>query len=260
MKIIKITSRIMVILLCIFLLILQVRILDTNHLQWWLFAGMLLTASIPWAMIDSIKAIIKGTDKQPKTLSKTEKTAILEQANTKFKQQKYPDNTYQRAIYSTVELLTDYDEKALKLLDTYKTEQWTWSEYLGDLDEEERKTITYFNFMIWILYERGFLGLNDWKFSLNDFIFNSQPTLDYYGIQLVGQDKIATPELILAPEAFQELKKMLPEEFGVGILIDDSDSYLIVIAPQKRLEEAATLLETIQEKLFIVKLGIVEEI
>lgn len=163
-------------------------------------------------------------------------------------------------IQQAAVLLSDNNESVLERLATYETNDWSWHKELASLTKAEKEQVSYFDFMIIVLEEVGFVGTNDWKFSLADFIYNSKKALDYYGIDPAIYKEVTNKETVVAPEAFQELKRYLPFVYGVGVLLDDSDTYNVVIGPQSKLLKAQELLRKAGENLYIVELGVVEEI
>jgi len=87
----------------------------------------------------------------------------------------------------------------------------------------------------------GYIGSNDWKFPLEDMLFNAEKSFAHYGIDVSIYENIPNKDEIVAPEALKLIVSRLPEGFGMGMWDFGSDSYELIIARTQTLETAAKL-------------------
>ena len=81
------------------------------------------------------------------------------------------------------------------------------------------------------LIELGFIGSNDWKFSLEEFLYTAKESLDFYGIDKTLWDDIVDKNEIVSPKALQLFAERLPEGFGLGMWDFGDDQYKLIVAP-----------------------------
>ena len=266
MKAKKILIRVIVLIICLAAVIFQVLRIgeyDLHGSGMWLFViGIAVPVMIGWGMIDGIKKVIReSNDDQPgfkkytqEPISAKEAEELREAQDGEAQMYKEPTKEFKDALYLVAGLLSDHDPEVAGMMGSY--ESGDWSQHFEEVGEET----DFFEIFLLSLNKGGFLGFNDWKFSLEDFVFNSQSAFDYYGIDTSRYEEIEGKGEICAPEAFQEMKRYLPEGYGVGIIMHDSDTYHVVVAPQEKLEEAKEIMNRIGEDINIIKLGVIEEI
>lgn len=260
MKARKITIRVIALLACVAVFAWMATLFNSSTPEWLLIIVMLAVATTFFALFDSIKAVAKGTENKSGQPSKQQRKDAALELKEKQARRANPSDGYQDAIRDIAALLSDDNDEVLWYLSTYQSPDWSWNEYLAELSPKERADINLLDFMILALNAKGFVGINDWKFTLEDFLANSQPAFNYYQLDSSVYSGVIGYDTMQAPHAFQEIKRYLPGGYGLGLIQNDSDSYNVVIAPEHKLKAAADRAACIDELVYIVELGVIEDV
>lgn len=204
---------------------------------------------IAWFMFDGIREMIKR-DKSNSRGKQSTPQPTAKPAPELTQHDNVPIQEYRRGLLEAAASLSDHNLKARQYIEEYQ--QDGDHEQYRELQEELGIEPRLFDVFLEALIEQGFVGQNDWKFSLDDYLYNSEKAFLYYGIDLHIYDEIADKAHICAPEAFQIIKEHLPEGFGVGLIDDDSDTYYLVIARKSDLQKSEVIMKGIGHKLTII--------
>jgi len=152
-----------------------------------------------------------------------------------------------------VHLLSDGDLALLNVLELYlakdeagfqKAFQGGIEEYFFDeFDKGGLAGIEISQLALYGLIYFGYIGHNDWKFGMDDFLFNSAQALKHYGLDVSMYDSVENQSEIMAPESFKVIQKGLPEDMGLALWENDSDEYSIIISKMETLKKAEKLAE-----------------
>lgn len=152
------------------------------------------------------------------------------------------------SLIELAKILSDSDAALLHLLTLHQEgkgkefglafkegiEEFFYDEY----DEDDLSCIEIETLVIRGLIYFGYIGNNDWKFNMEDFLFNSEQAFQHYGLQISLYDNLENKDQIFAPEALEQIAQRLPEEMGVAVWNEESDSYLVIISKKEIISQA----------------------
>lgn len=99
----------------------------------------------------------------------------------------------------------------------------------------------------YVLYDEGYLTINDWKAEAEDFVYFVEQIVEKYDQQL-DHSKITNKEE-MAPEFFRQLKEALPKGLTLLAIDIDSDSYQLTVVPTDKVVEVSELAKAVSGKL-----------
>ena len=82
----------------------------------------------------------------------------------------------------------------------------------------------------------GYMGYNDWKFPLEDLLFNSQRAFEHYGIDMSIYSDIPNQDEQCASDALDVIRGKLPDGFGLGMWDFEEDSIILIVSRKSTLE------------------------
>ena len=139
-----------------------------------------------------------------------------------------------------MDFLTMYtDEKIDEFREKY---QPFLDENLLYMDEEDIS----FEYVIRECLNRfGYMGTNDWKFPLEDLLFNSKKAFEHYKIDTSAYGDIPDKDRLCAPEALKLIEAGLPDGFGLGMWDFGDDCLDLIVSKKSALKSAEKLAEEI---------------
>ena len=141
-------------------------------------------------------------------------------------------------------LLSDNDSKFLEIINLYvnkKTDEFIYK-FQPILDEKEpgllnlSEDLNIEDIVKFGLICFGYMGYNDWKFPLEDLLFNSQRAFEHYGIDMSIYNDIPNQDELCAPEALDAMSRKLPDDYGVGMWDFEEDSIVLIVSRKSALE------------------------
>ena len=183
-------------------------------------------------MIKWIKQLAQKTQNAQKEEAPAE-TAVTRETNT--------PNT--QKIIELASVLSDNDTGFIELLSLYAEDQTIdfKARFKSILDEDQQEELegVYFEDIENIVQEGliclGYMGANDWKFPLEDMLFNLQKAFEHYGLDISVYDDIPNKGELCAPGALQLITERLPSDFGLGMWDFGEDSWILIVAPKANL-------------------------
>lgn len=132
-----------------------------------------------------------------------------------------------------------------KYLEQYQQMFSNWFSEAPTIEEMEAYPV--WELFSYVLYDEGYLTLNDWKSEAEDFIYFVEQIANKYSEQL-DHDKITDQEE-MAPEIFMQIKEALPQGFALLNVDIDSDSYQLTVVPADKVAEVSRLVKNVGGKL-----------
>ena len=158
-------------------------------------------------------------------------------------------------------VLSEEDKALLTVLNAYQKEdsiafqnafQEGIDEYFYDEFAEGLEFIDIKALVLYGLVYFGFIGSNDRKFSMEDFLFNLEEAFQHYGLDITKYDSIDEQWEIMAPDSLDLIKKELPDHMGLALWDTQSDEYMIILTKKETLKKAVPLAEAIGIKIVIL--------
>lgn len=118
-------------------------------------------------------------------------------------------------------------EDSTKFLEQYKAMFAEW--YSIETTVEEVESYPTWDLFNYVLYDEGYVTLNDWKSAAEDFVYFLEQIVEKYG-ETLDHSKITNQEE-MAPEFFEQLKAALPQGLALLNIDIDSDSYQLTVVP-----------------------------
>lgn len=183
--------------------------------------------------------------------------AITETAPILTEEVRKVDTEQKRADYAAlVRLLSQSNQRAeqgmlyalddrTKYLEQYQQMFSNWFSEVPTIEEMEAYPV--WELFSYVLYDEGYLTLNDWKSEAEDFIYFFEQIVNKYSERL-DHDKITDQEE-MAPEIFMQIKEALPKGFVLLNIDIDSDSYQLTVVPTEKVAEVSRLAKNVDGKL-----------
>ncbi|MBP1047608.1 hypothetical protein I6N96_15075 [Enterococcus sp. BWM-S5] len=147
------------------------------------------------------------------------------------------------AYFELVGLLSQDNERAIqgmvyalddpaKFIEQYQKMFAEW--FSVEITVEEIKAYPLWELFSYVLYDEGYLTMNDWKAEAEDFIYFVEEIVNKYDEKL--EHSQITNKEEMAPEVFEQLKAALPQGFTLINIDIDSDSYQLTVVPTAKVE------------------------
>ena len=140
-------------------------------------------------------------------------------------------------------VLSDNDSKFLEIINLYvnnKTDEFI-EKFQPILDENDpdllnlNEDLDIEDIVKFGLICFGYMGYNDWKFPLEDLLFNSEKAFRHYGIDMSIYADIPNQDELCAPEALEAMSGKLPDGFGLGMWDFGEDSIVLIMSRKSAL-------------------------
>lgn len=96
----------------------------------------------------------------------------------------------------------------------------------------------------------GYIGANDWKFSLKDLLYNQRKAFEKFGVDPAVYDVIPKQSCLLAPFAIELVERYLPPGFDLALWDTGGDDIFIVIGPRQMIDKAVAMAEQLGHGIF----------
>ena len=158
-------------------------------------------------------------------------------------------------------VLSEEDKALLTVLNAYQKEdsiafqnafQEGIDEYFYDEFAEGLEFIDIKALVLYGLVYFGFIGSNDRKFSMEDFLFNLEEAFQHYGLDITMYDSIDEQWEIMAPDSLDLIKKELPDHMGLALWDTHSDEYMMILTKKSILAQAVPLAEELGIKISVL--------
>lgn len=140
---------------------------------------------------------------------------------------------YYDKICEIIRLITNGDREVALALELFKpeTKELFIKKYLPELRLDIYEQYDAWNLMIDTLDRFGYLSYNDWKFDMEDLIFNLSSPLKKNSIDPEIFEEYPIKEEIIDPKEFPLLAEFLPNDYALLNIDTGEDSYVVTIAP-----------------------------
>ena len=141
-------------------------------------------------------------------------------------------------------VLSDNDNKLLEIINLYinnKTDEFI-DKFQPIIDENDpdllnlNEELDIEDIVKYGLICFGYVSYNDWKFPLEDLLFNSEKAFKHYGIDMSVYNDIPNQDELCAPEALDAMSRKLPDGFGLGMWDFGEDSIVLIVSRKSTLE------------------------
>lgn len=158
-------------------------------------------------------------------------------------------------------ILSEQDKALLTVLEAYQREdsiafqnafQEGIDEYFYDEFAEGLECIDIEPLVLYGLVYFGFIGSNDWKSGMDDFLVNSEEAFEHYGLDISIYDSIDEQWEIMAPDSLELIKKGLPDPMGLALWDTQSDEYMMILTKKSTLAQAVPLAEELGIKISVL--------
>ena len=158
-------------------------------------------------------------------------------------------------------ILSEQDKALLTVLEAYQREdsiafqnafQEGIDEYFDDEFADGLECIDIEPLVLYGLVYFGFIGSNDWKSGMDDFLVNSEEAFEHYGLDISIYDSIDEQWEIMAPDSLELIKKGLPDPMGLALWDTQSDEYMMILTKKSTLAQAVPLAEELGIKISVL--------
>ena len=181
-----------------------------------------------------------------KRAQKKEKTKLQNETPIEKTWKETPE--FIEAIKEILRLLSNNDPQVLEAIQLLNLEtKGTFSQtYLEEIHIENQDDYDGWNLMIFTLEKFGYLSYNDWKFLMEDLVFNLKTNLEKMAIDPMIFDAYPDLEEGIEPSKFFELAKYLPPGYALAALDTGGDDYTMNVAPIENVRKALEISENME--------------
>ena len=210
--------------------------------------GILFSLMVTGIFLSLILIIIKWSciDSLPRQFSNAVKKGYKNKCFEPGKPKSAPHSKPQREkrFIELASVLSDNDSKFLEIINLYvnnKTDEFI-DKFQPIIDENDPGLLNLYedldieDIVKYGLICFGYMGYNDWKFPLEDLLFNSKKAFKYYGIDMSIYNDVPDQDNLCAPEALEVISGKLPDGFGLGMWDFGEDSIIIIVSRKSALE------------------------
>jgi len=160
---------------------------------------------------------------------------------------------YVKQLSQLLCLLADDDEQVVSSVGLFCKDKVAFGrKYLADMDyaDEDFANLDYWILLVHALRSFGYLSYNDWKFSVEDALFNLAPVLAHYGLDGSLFDDIPDQYNIMMEEALPMIGAHMPEGYILLDIYTGEDSYAITVASRETALNAVSISDTMEKPLY----------
>lgn len=181
-----------------------------------------------------------------KIVQKKEKTKLQNRMSIDKNWEETPEFIEQ--IKVILRLLSNNDSQvseAIQLLNL-ETKVTFAQTHLEEIHMENQDDYDAWDLMIFTLEKFGYLSYNDWKFLMEDLVFNLKTNLEKMAIDPTIFDTYPDLEEGIEPSKFLELAKYLPSGYALAALDTGGDDYTMNVAPIENVRKAVEISENME--------------
>lgn len=157
-----------------------------------------------------------------------------------------------------LELVSYLIKEALDLLSP-ETKELFIKSYLPELGIEEVEQYDAWKLMSETLERFGYLSYNDWKFTMEDLVFNLSSTLKKNNIDPSIFKDYPKKEEVIDPSDFPNLASFLPDGYALVAIDTGEDSYAVTIVSLLNARKVVEISDSIKRPVEIRGIEIFEK-
>ena len=152
------------------------------------------------------------------------------------------------AIKEILRLLSNNDPQVLEAIQLLNLEtKLTFAQtYLEEINMENHDDYDAWDLMIFTLEKFGYLSYNDWKFLMEDLVFNLKTNLEKMAIDPTIFDAYPELEEGIEPSKFPVFAKYLPPGYALAALDTGGDDYTVNVGPIENVRKVVEISENME--------------